>query len=151
MGSWDTGPFDNDCAADWCDELERTSPDARADMIRQALAAVAEETGYLGSTRACAAIAAAALVASTVPGGEPITSVYAPDFLTEGGAVELGSDVAELAVLALDRVLDEHSEWRDLWSDAEADRQHLAFASIANLRKVLDSMDVRVDQPTLWP
>lgn len=84
------------------------------------------------------------------PGGEPITSVYAPDFLTEGGVVELGGDIAELAVLALDRVLDERSEWRDLCSYAKADSRYLVFASIAALRKVLDSMDVPVDQPTLW-
>ncbi|WP_373889283.1 DUF4259 domain-containing protein [Nocardia sp. XZ_19_369] len=33
-GTWDAGPFDNDCAADWCDELARAEPGERSEMIR---------------------------------------------------------------------------------------------------------------------
>ncbi|MBF6331144.1 DUF4259 domain-containing protein [Nocardia transvalensis] len=139
MGTWDTGPFDNDTAADWSYELQDADPAERPGVIRHALTAAAEETGYLDSATACEAIAAAAIVASTVPGGQPITSAYAPDFLIEGGTVELASDIAPLAVRALDNVLGEHSEWRDLWLDTDADTHRPAFDSVINLRTVLQS------------
>ncbi|MFF3228840.1 DUF4259 domain-containing protein [Nocardia suismassiliense] len=139
MGAWDTGPFDNDEAADWCDELQNADPAERPSMIRQALWAAAEETGSLDHNTACAAIAAAAIVTSTVPGGQPITSVYAPDFLPEGGTVELSTGIASLAVLALDNVLGERSEWRDLWLNTESGTQRAAFDSVTDLRAVLQS------------
>lgn len=31
MGTWDDGPFDNDTAADWCDDLHDADPSARSD------------------------------------------------------------------------------------------------------------------------
>lgn len=137
MGAWDTGPFDNDEAADWCNELHEAHPAARAHMIRHALT-VAAAASHLEHTAACAAIAAAAIVASTLPRGEPITSVYAPDFLTAGGSVELDPGTADLAAAALDRVLDRNCEWGELWSDAEADNRDRAIDSVTGLRCVFD-------------
>ncbi|MER7330468.1 MULTISPECIES: DUF4259 domain-containing protein [unclassified Micromonospora] len=118
MGTWDDGPFDNDTAADWCGELHDADPSARAAMVRAALTTAALNTGYLDHDDAVSAIAAAAIVASLMPGGDPITSPYAPDFLLAGESLDLDDDLPQLAVEALDRVLSDDSEWRSDWSEA---------------------------------
>ncbi|MEU0544221.1 DUF4259 domain-containing protein [Nocardia sp. NPDC005978] len=149
MGTWDTGPFDNDSAADWCGALHDADPALRPELVRHALTVTAETTGYLDDHEACAAVAAAAIVASTLPGGTPITSHYAPAFLTEGGTIAFSEDFAPLAVRALTRVVGENSEWFDLWTEDGADSPDEAFAAIADLRKVLLPATVDKDQQAL--
>ena len=134
MGTWDVGPFDNDTAADWCGDLDEAAPEQRAALIRDALSRVAEHGDeYLDSGDAVKAIAAAAIVASQLPGGTAIQTHYAPDFLLEGGAVEVADDVPAIAVRALDRIVDEDSEWRELWEDAEESYPQ-ALASVQTIR-----------------
>ena len=137
MGTWDVGPFDNDDAADWCGDLDEAPAEERPGMIRAALvaAADADADGYLDVGDAVWAIAAAAIVASQLPGGEPIDSAYAPDFLVDGGTVALPDDAAVLAVRALDRIVADESEWRDLWE--ESDSFDEALAVIQDLRALL--------------
>ncbi len=118
MGTWDSGPFDNDTAADWCGDLSAAAPDQREPMVRAAFTAVLEEEGYLDSDFAVQAIAAAAVLASQRPGGAPITTPYGPDFLVEGGTLDLPADLDALALRALDRVVADESEWRILWEEA---------------------------------
>ncbi|MET7668658.1 DUF4259 domain-containing protein [Micromonospora luteifusca] len=132
MGTWDDGPFDNDSAADWCGDLHEADPSVRAAMVRAALATAALSTDYLDHDDAASAIAAAAIVASQMPGGDPITSPYAPDFLLAGESLDL-DDLSQLAVEALDRVLGDDSEWRSLWGEAGASE----FPQINKLRAVL--------------
>jgi len=133
MGTWDDGPFDNDSAADWCGDLHDADPAARAAMVRTALTRAALNTGYLDYDDAVSAIAAAAIVASQVPGGDPITSPYAPDFLLAGESLDMDDDLPQLAVDAVDRVLSDDSEWRDQWGEAGVS----AFPQINKLRTVL--------------
>ncbi|MET7980544.1 DUF4259 domain-containing protein [Streptomyces mirabilis] len=68
MGTWDTGPFDNDTAADFAIALDRASLEEREVLIRGVLVRTVNATGYL--TEAEEAIAAAALIAAQCPGGE---------------------------------------------------------------------------------
>ena len=118
MGTWDVGPFDNDTAANWCGGLHDADPAQRVELIRAALAAVADHgDDDLDSDVVVEAIAAAAIVASQLPGGTPITSPYAPDFLLAGGAVDVPDDVPSLALRALDRITADNSEWRQLWEE----------------------------------
>ncbi|WP_199564925.1 DUF4259 domain-containing protein [Spongiactinospora rosea] len=125
------GPFDNDTAADWCGDLNDAEPAERLDMIRQALADAADTDGYLDSSEACEALAAAAIVAAQRPGGPEIDDVYGPDFLSGGAPIELPADLAPLAVRAIDRILGDHSEWRDLWEDSGAlPKAHAALTPI---------------------
>ncbi|MFB9721102.1 DUF4259 domain-containing protein [Planobispora longispora] len=128
MGTWDSGPFDNDTAADWCGDLHDAAPEARAGMVRQALQSAAESADYLDASEGCEAMAATAIVAAECCGGPPVTSVYAPDFLVEGGRVGLSDDLVPLALRALDRVLGEGSELRQLWEEADGGRSLLAEA-----------------------
>lgn len=138
MGAWDVGPFDNDTAADWCGGLNEAAPERRAVLIRDALTRVAEYgDDYLESNEAEKAIAAAAVVASQLPGGTAIDTPYAPDFLLEGGNVEVDDEVPAIAVRALDRVVQEDSEWRELWEES-AKSYPLALASVQSLRATLE-------------
>ena len=136
MGAWDVGPFDNDAAADFAGDLTDASPEGRPQLIREALTTAADNTEYLDNADACAAIAAAAIVASQQPDGPEVDSVYGPDFLTDGGSIELPEDYVDLAVRAIARVLDEESEWRDLWE--EADNLDEAIAALEPIRAALN-------------
>jgi Domain of unknown function (DUF4259) len=119
MGTWDKGPFDNDAAADFAQDLDDAAPGDRAELIREALAGAADNAEHLDSSDACVAIAAAAIVASQQPGGPEVDSSYGPDFLIDGGSIELPEDFVELALRAIARVLDDDSEWRELWEEAD--------------------------------
>ncbi|HCT76669.1 MAG TPA: hypothetical protein DGG94_23340 [Micromonosporaceae bacterium] len=135
MGTWDDGPFDNDSAADWCGNLHDAGPAERTGLITKALREAAEETGFLDSREGERAIAAAAIIVSHLPGGVPLTSPYAPDFLLEGGRVDIPADLPALAVQALDRVLAADSEWFELWG--ETNNPDAAYAVVRNLRAEL--------------
>ncbi len=135
MGTWDLGPFDNDTAADWCATFDEADEVTRIEMIEEALTAAADETEYLDSDYACEAIAAAAVVASQLPGGPAIDSAYAPDFITGGGTVDIPPHVPALALRALDRIVADDSEWRDLVD--EADKLDEAVAVLAPIRESL--------------
>ena len=137
VGTWDSGPFDNDTAADFSADLDEAESDERVDLLRQALLDTAEEDDYLDLQEACVAVAAAAIVASQLPGGEPVAVAYAPQFLLDDPVVSLPSDLAPLAVRALDRVVADQSEWRDLWQDAFEDNRDAAFETVRRLREVL--------------
>ena len=138
MGTWDVGPFDNDTAADWCGDLNDATPEQRKVLIRDALSRVAEHgEEYLDSDEAVEAIAAAAIVATQLPGGTSIDTPYAPDFLLEGGNVEVDDDVAAIAVQALDRIVQKDSEWRELWEESEESYPQ-ALAAVQSIRATLE-------------
>lgn len=132
MGAWDTGPFDNDSAADWCGDLNEAGTGQRVDLIRSTLETAATDLDYLDHDDAAPAIAAAAIVAASMPGGTPITSAYAPDFLLCGEALSFSPDLPALAVRALDRIVGDDSEWSSLWEGNAA-----AFDQVRHLRSVL--------------
>jgi hypothetical protein len=119
VGVWDSGPFDNDIAADWCATFDEADDATRIEMIEESLTAAADETGYLNGDLAYEAIAAAAVVASQLPGGPPVASAYGPDFLTEGGTLAIPPQLPALARRALDRVIADDSEWRELWDEVD--------------------------------
>ncbi|MEV7227165.1 DUF4259 domain-containing protein [Polymorphospora sp. NPDC051019] len=136
MGTWDIGPFDNDSAADWSGRLHDAAPAERAGIVERALRDVETESGYLDCDVAADAVAAAAVVASQLPGGPKIESAYAPDFLTGGESLPLPEHLPALAVRALDRIVADESEWRDLWADSGA--LDKAVAELGPIRVALD-------------
>jgi len=76
-----------------------------------------------------------AIIAASLPGGTPIPSHAAPDFLRNGEALPFSPDLPALAVRALDRIVsDDNSEWAALWKDASNEE---AFERVAQLRSVL--------------
>ncbi len=115
MGTWDTGHFDNDTAADFGGSLDETAPEQRAELIRAVLAGAAGEQDYLDSDVAVQAVAAAALVAAQCPGGEPVATAYGPQEPLPPFPVEFRA----LAVAALERVLGADSELAELWDETD--------------------------------
>ncbi|MYZ34135.1 MULTISPECIES: DUF4259 domain-containing protein [unclassified Streptomyces] len=117
MGTWDTGHFDNDIAADFAADLDDATEAGRTDLVREALLRAIGATDYLDSDEAVVAVAAAALVAEQCPGGPAVETVYGPDEPLPRFPEELRA----LALRALDRVLADKSELRDLWVDADGE------------------------------
>jgi hypothetical protein len=119
VGTWAVGPFNNDTAADWCGDLHDADGDQRLPLVRATLSAVVDnDDKYLSNRLADRAIAAAAVVASQLPDEKPLVTPYAPNFLLDGGTLDIAGDIRPLALRALDRIVGDDSEWRDLWEDA---------------------------------
>ncbi|WP_327733632.1 DUF4259 domain-containing protein [Streptomyces nojiriensis] len=117
MGTWDIGPFDNDTAADFSGDLDEAPEGEREGLIRDALLRAIGTSDHLDQDIAVEAVAAAALVAAQCPGGEPVTTAYGPDLPLP----RLSTELRELAVQALDRVVTDPSELMELWCEAGED------------------------------
>ena len=74
MGTWGTGPFDNDTAADFAGDLDDAPPGERERLSGQVLlSCTVSAAGYLDEAQE--AVAAAALIAAQCPGGRPVETV----------------------------------------------------------------------------
>lgn len=71
MGTWGIGPFANDTAADFADDLDEAVIDERTSIIRTALERAAHSTEQLETPDAERAVAAVALIVAQHPDGEP--------------------------------------------------------------------------------
>lgn len=114
MGTWGTGPFDNDTAADFGGDLDEAAAGEREGMVRGALTRVIDTEDYLETPESEVAVAAAALVAAQCAQDAATDSVYGPD--------EPLPDLAglrDLALRALERVMTEPCELLELWDGAE--------------------------------
>ncbi|MER8047164.1 DUF4259 domain-containing protein [Streptomyces sp. NPDC094032] len=131
MGTWDIGPFDNDSAADFSYRVDEAAADDKAAVLLVAFREVTEnEDDFLDSDFAVEAVAAAALVAAQCPGGDPVTTSYGP----KEAIPPLPATLRPLAVAALDRVLGEDSELRELWEESGGEEWK---AGVLRLRAVL--------------
>ncbi|QKG23505.1 DUF4259 domain-containing protein [Actinomadura verrucosospora] len=131
MGTWDTSPFGNDTAADFAGDLDDLPAEDRPEAIRKALSAAVRETDYLDSHEGVQAVAAAAIVAAQCPNGRPVDAIYGPD----EPVPPLPADLRPLALTALDQVVADTSELRQLWDDAEHAQEWRT--EINHLRKAL--------------
>jgi hypothetical protein len=114
MGAWDSGPFGNDDALDFLDYLAEMTDAERVPRIRAALEMGA---GYLEGPEACAAVAAAALVA--VANGMPPDEVLMSGEMSWASTTVPADDRTRAqARAALARVGGADSEWRELWEEA---------------------------------
>jgi hypothetical protein len=129
MGTWDTGPFDNDTAADFANALDDAEPEARETMIRGVLIRTIDATGYLAEAEE--AVAAAALIAAQCPEGEPVDTPYGP----ETPMPLLPADLRTLADEALARIADDKDGPASNWVDPEDGKQWRA--TLTRLRAVL--------------
>ncbi|WP_324603730.1 DUF4259 domain-containing protein [Streptomyces sp. SPB78] len=78
LGTWDSGPFGNDAAADWCRGPDDAEPAARAGLVEAAPAHAADTPPGTYLDDGEHTVAAAALVAAQCPRGEPAESAYGP-------------------------------------------------------------------------
>ena len=118
MGAWGSGIFDNDSAADWAGALDDADAADRPGLVRAALtAAVDGDDDGLDLDDASCALAAAAVVATRLPGGPDVNHNYGPNVETLAD-LRLEADLVPLALQAIDRVVAEDSEWFEVWDDA---------------------------------
>ncbi|MEU7737637.1 DUF4259 domain-containing protein [Streptomyces griseus] len=132
MGTWDIGPFDNDTAADFADELDEAAREDREAMIRGVLKRATGHADFLVIYDGERAVGAAALVAAQHPDGDPACPNYGP----KEPLPELPAGLRKLAVDALDQVVSNRSELAELW--AEAANWPKWRQDITRLRNVLD-------------
>lgn len=115
MGTWGTGPFDSDLAADFVDELEGLPPQKVIDVLERALQRVTDSGARVDGGDGVEAVAAAALVASTIPDS---AIVIDSDDGPREPLPELPLSLRRSAVLALHRVLQDGSEMAMGWVDS---------------------------------
>ncbi|CAM5693778.1 DUF4259 domain-containing protein [Streptomyces chartreusis] len=113
MGTWDTGPFDNDSAADFAGDLDDANPEEREALIRGVLTRTVDATGWL--TVGEEAVAAAALIAAQCPGGSPIDTPYGP----AEPMPAFPDDLRILADTALARIISNQDGAASSWVDPE--------------------------------
>jgi predicted benzoate:H+ symporter BenE len=130
MGSWAPGPFDNDEAADFIEDLTE-APDWRT--VTALLEHVSGLTGYIEEPEGQMAVAAAAIVASCVGAPSVLPDTHA-ELKAALGAPPEGATY--LARKALARVVGTASELDELWQEGE---DHDAWLTqIAGLQSLLN-------------
>lgn len=130
MGAWDTGPFDNDDAADLLIEL--ADMDA-ADRARRVQTALTLPEGYVEVDAGSLAIAAAALVAAC--NGMPLDEPAEARDLIRSGTIPSEDRIRAHALTALSRVSTGDSEWYQLWAESESLAE--VEGMLANIRRCL--------------
>lgn len=130
MGTWGLGPFDDDTAMDFIDDLRDGSPEHVAGRLEQAVAEAADVV-TLKYGPAVRAVASAALL-----GGRGL-----PPALTawrESLAIRVDSQLARTALAAIDRSCSPQSELWELWT--EAGKAGAAWRALADTRTALSAI-----------
>ncbi|MFI1356969.1 DUF4259 domain-containing protein [Streptomyces sp. NPDC020898] len=145
MGAWGYKPFDNDTAADFAGDLDDAPQSERIEMLRAALAAVADDvSSHVDGGGAEIAIAAAALTVQKVDGGEEFQSeVCGPS----GELPEIPKDLVFLALTAVSRLLLKDNDLWDDWSRGGDGEEWLAM--LQRLKLVLGKKSA-ASQESLW-
>ncbi|MGR4864485.1 DUF4259 domain-containing protein [Caulobacter sp. LARHSG274] len=131
MDAWADGPFDNDDALDFIDDLAE-APDWRT--VVQALDYVTKQSGYLEAPEGSIAVAAAAIVAAAV-GEVTVLPDNHHELKSALGAPPVGA--VALARAALARVVAPASELDELWQ--EGDGHDAWLTQIAALQTTLST------------
>ena len=120
MGTIGTGPFENDDALDFLDDLEDSDPTQRLTKVRRALTTVIRAKGYVEAPQMAEAVAAAAVVAGSEDPDVVAGEAYLPRWLDDE-PLDVDERLKELATEALHRALrHDDNEWWELWDEANA-------------------------------
>lgn len=145
MSSWGCGPFDNDTAADFAADLDEAPEPARIGMLHAALTAVDTAGDYVDGARAEMALAAVALVARDLNGGEEFQS---PHYGPVSRLPPIPKDLISLAIDIVDCLVNGENDVKRYWSESsEADSW---LTTMRRLRAVLDG-DPSSNIDPLWP
>ena len=137
MGTWGTGPFDNDLAADFVDELQGLTFQQVIDVLERAFQRVTDSGERVDGADRAEAVAAGALLAST-PLDSPI--VIDPDDGSREPLPGLPASLRASARLAPDRVLQDRSKMATGWVDsADADQWR------QEARQILQALETPAD------
>ncbi|MET7862397.1 DUF4259 domain-containing protein [Micromonospora taraxaci] len=136
MATWNVGPFDNDDAAEWCEQFESALPAERTERVAGALMrALSVSASLLSDTAAAQAVAAAAVALQAHTGLPDLTTPHAPRLVDGADYVNVSPDLLRLATAAIEVIMREDSSWRRRWADdVEGD---LAFEALERLYAAL--------------
>jgi len=126
MGTWDVGPFDNDDAADWAYVLQDSND------LSVLEAAFSVEPGYLESPDGSLIVAAAEALTALRGGPSGSMTPETESWVDAHRALDT-SPLVPLALQALDRVLGQESELRELWEENDEEFPNWE-ASVQDLR-----------------
>ncbi|MFI6273397.1 DUF4259 domain-containing protein [Micromonospora zamorensis] len=140
VGTFGTGPFSSDGALDFLDELAERPPQQRVEALRHMLGYVLANRGLLWREYfPDQVVATAALVATTLPGGEQLQHRLS-QVSDEPSAVILPEPVPDLATSALDAlhfVAGPGGPWHQGWT-TETDQAE-AQQTIDGLTAILEA------------
>ncbi|MFD9411258.1 DUF4259 domain-containing protein [Streptomyces sp. NPDC059989] len=120
MGTWGTGPFDSDMAADFVDGLAGMSTEQVIEAMTRAFQRVVDSGSRVDGGDGAEAVAAAALIACQIPGSQVVID---PDDGPAEPLPVLPISLRPEAGRALRRVLQDGSEMAEGWvetTDAQA-------------------------------
>ena len=119
MGAWSHEPFGNDEANDWAYDLEGKTD---LSLIEEALDRVLEEEEYVEAPEASDAIAAVEVLAKILGKGTQADAYTEKvDEWVKTISVKPSTELLEKARRALNRILAENSELRELWEEGESE------------------------------
>lgn len=114
------GPFENDDALDFLDDLEEAEPEERPKKVVRALRRVVRTQDYIEAPLMAQAVAAAAVVAGSIDPDCLGRERFRPRWI-EDDPLEVDDDLDELAATVLRRALrHDDNEWWELWDEADA-------------------------------
>ncbi len=117
MGAWSVDAYGNDDAADWAYELEEAEDLTPVEEAIQAVLSVGEE--YLEAPEATVALAAIEVLARLAGNwGERNSYTETIDKWVEQTTAVPTPEILDNARSAIDRILGENSELRELWEDS---------------------------------
>ena len=134
MGTWQVGPFDNDDAMDFFDEVEETPDPEVPPKLREALVAIVERPGQIELHEGHVAVAAASLVAAGRSRAAATGNSSVDAWLSKHRPAVTAED-QRVALAALDRVTGPDSEWMALWATSPSGAA--VEERIASLRQIL--------------
>jgi hypothetical protein len=134
MGAWSHEPFGNDAACDWGYDLVESED---LSVIERAISAVINTDGYLDADIGCEALAAIEVIAK-LKGKGTQSDAYTEeiDNWVNGRSLVPSDELLVRAGQAIDRILGNESELKELWVETEDD----AWAnSVEQLRDALSA------------
>ena len=136
MGAWLHEPFGNDDALDWVYQLEDIQDDSV--LARVFNRAIENQDDYLEADDAFVIVAAAEVVAKLLGKGTQQDSYTEQvDEWVKSVDFQPSADLLAKAQTALDLVLGEESELKELWSEAEEEDRDAWYSNIEALKKIL--------------
>ena len=113
MGAWGPGNLDNDSALDWVERFREKGADAGTEAFN-----AAGTDDYLDADEGSEALAAAEIVAAAFEKPSPAAGSDLIDLVTQhAAAIRALPDIRQKALAAVDRVLQDPSELRELWHE----------------------------------
>lgn len=131
MGAWGVRALENDDAADWSDELQETSDLSLVEETLEMIETVSSD--YLEADVACEVLAACELIARML-GRSGYSDAYSEplDEWVAKHSIDVPSTLVARASHAIDLVISEDSELKELWQ--ESDEYAAWLAAVEDLR-----------------